>query len=228
MKIEQAINVYNDDEEVISTIEHGRFYPNENAVAGYTHNELRFIADAIEREGQDESLVFCSKIKEPHYQTDISGLEAFPREARPDEPQGKEFVMLSGVYYGSHGLQKGDTVKLERNDRTGRAIFATRNGEKLWLPWDMLADIPKEEPHTRIDVSGLERFPLESRPDEPIGKQFVLMGDYYDDEYGLYAGDVVTLTKNQNNFGSVFSAKGRDNLILVWSGLAELPKEKGA
>jgi len=74
---------------------------------------------------------------------DISGLEAFPDEPRVFEPEGKEFVILSDVYYETDGLDKGDIVKMERNNNSSRTLFVTKNGRRLWLGWYMIADIPK-------------------------------------------------------------------------------------
>lgn len=61
MKTEQVTSVYNDNYQVIGTIEIDRFYPNENAVAGYTYEELTFIANAMERKFHEDAIKICDK-----------------------------------------------------------------------------------------------------------------------------------------------------------------------
>ena len=76
-----------------------------------------------------------------------------------------------------------------------------------------------------IDINVLQRFPSEPRPFEHEGNKFVVMVEYYADDFGLYAGDVVTLKRNDGSLCPLFDVNG---LYLPWHILAELPKENGA
>ena len=82
--------------------------------------------------------------KEPNNTTiDISKLETFPDAPRPDEPEGKQFVLVDGEFGIQNvlGLKPGDIITLVANDESGCPYFADSSGREDYLCWSRLAEV---------------------------------------------------------------------------------------